>query len=130
MDNNVDFRSELFKPFLSEDAQVNPECYGAELSWWLSKQLALKGVETSYPNYEDWGWFLEYIVDGNEYWLCCSNVMGESNLWRLNLTPRSKGILRKSKPLIDNASPLLVALSEILSESANIWDVRWGLDDS
>lgn len=63
MDTCVDFESRLFAPFLSEEGQVNPQVYGAELAWWLSRELAQEGVETSYPNSEDWGWFIEYIVD-------------------------------------------------------------------
>lgn len=54
----VEFDSELFKPFLPDDAQVNPQVYGAELAFWLSKNLALKGVITSYPVGEDWGGLL------------------------------------------------------------------------
>jgi hypothetical protein len=49
MDTCVEFKSDLFKPFLSEAAQVNPDYYGAELAWWLSRELAIKGVETTYP---------------------------------------------------------------------------------
>ena len=130
MDSSVDFRSELFKPFLPDDAQVNPECYGAELCWWLSRRLAEKGVETSYPNYEDWGWFLEYMVDENEYWLCCSNVVGENNLWRVYLAPQSKGLFGRNRPPVDNAKQLLETLREILSEVAEISEIRWGEGDS
>lgn len=36
MDTGVNFYSDLFKPFLPEDSQVNPVCYGAELAWWLA----------------------------------------------------------------------------------------------
>ena len=47
MDTCVDFESRLFAPFLSEEGQVNPQVYGAELAWWLSRELAQEGVETS-----------------------------------------------------------------------------------
>ncbi|WP_413701987.1 hypothetical protein ACLKMH_10950 [Psychromonas sp. KJ10-10] len=57
MKNTVTFKSDLFKPFLPEDSQVNPEVYGAELAYWLSKKLAEKNIITSYPESEDWGGF-------------------------------------------------------------------------
>jgi hypothetical protein len=60
METEVDFYAEAFNPILPEDAQVNPECYGAELAWWLCRKLAERGAFTSYPNFEDWGWFLEF----------------------------------------------------------------------
>jgi hypothetical protein len=51
------FVSDQFVPFLPEESQVNPEVYGAELAWWLASELARRNVFTSYPEYEDWGWY-------------------------------------------------------------------------
>lgn len=130
MDTCVDFSSDLFKPFLSDDAQVNPGCYGAELAWWLTKKLAGKGVETSYPNFEDWGWFIEYIVDDNEYWLCCGNIEGENNRWRVYLDPKAKSLFGRNKAPIEVAVPLLKALSEVLVESDEIEGIEWTRDNA
>jgi len=35
----AEFSSELFRPFLPEESQVNPEVYGAELAYWLARKL-------------------------------------------------------------------------------------------
>jgi len=121
----VDFRSDLFKPFLSEDAQVNPGRYGAELAWWLSRELAQRGVETSYPQYEDWGWFVEYIVEDNEYWLCCSNIDGEDRQWRVFLDCKTKGFWKRSRAPVEGAISLLRALSEVLDAACDISDIEW-----
>ena len=59
----VNFKSDLFKPFLPEESQVNPGRYGAELTYWLSRKLSEKGIITSYPEYEDWGWFIEFTTE-------------------------------------------------------------------
>ena len=68
MEISVEFESDLFIPFLQEDSHVNPQVYGAELSYFLSKKLVEKGVITTYPNNEDWGWFIEYFtVTDDEY---------------------------------------------------------------
>jgi hypothetical protein len=53
METSVDFESQMFRPYLSEEAQVNPGVFGAELAFWLSRQLAQRGVTTSYPRHED-----------------------------------------------------------------------------
>lgn len=42
IDKCVSFESHLFEPFLSEEGQVNPRVYGAELAWWLSRELLRK----------------------------------------------------------------------------------------
>src|SRR4029079_14060405 len=54
----AEFRSTRFAPVLPDDAQVNPQVYGAELAFWLCTELAKRGVMTSYPDFEDWGWFI------------------------------------------------------------------------
>ncbi|WP_435105876.1 hypothetical protein [Arhodomonas sp. AD133] len=121
----MDFESALFRPFLSEDAQVNPQCYGAELAWWLARMLASQGVETSYPEYEDWGWFVEYIVGDNEYWLCCGNIGGESDRWRIYLDCKAKSLFGRNRAPVEVAVPLLDALSDVLSESPDIHGIQW-----
>lgn len=128
MDTCVDFRSALFRPFLSEEAQVNPGCYGAELAWWLSRELAQRGVETSYPNFEDWGWFVEYIVDDNEYWLCCGNVTGETDSWRIYLECKGRGLFGRNKAPVEAAAPLLDAVSAVLAASPDIREIQWSRD--
>jgi len=81
----------MFAPFLPDEAQVNPNVYGAELAFWLSRQLAQRGTLTSYPQNEDWGWFIEYSTEDNhEYWLCCANRDGTQNKWRCYLEPKAK----------------------------------------
>lgn len=125
MKTSVTFKSDRFRPFLPEDAQVNPECYGAELAWWLCRQLADRKIFTSYPNYEDWGWFLEYIVGENEYWLCCGNDEGAANRWRVFLRPMSKGLFARKKAPLDEAAPLLRGLQEVLAAHAEISEIEW-----
>ncbi|MGR8978739.1 MAG: hypothetical protein ACU84H_01430 [Gammaproteobacteria bacterium] len=130
MEISVAFNSELFKPFLPEDSQVNPQVYGAELTFWLSKQLAAKGVVTSYPNYEDWGWFIEYITDsGDEFWLCCGNREGADNQWLCYLNPKAKSLFGRNKAKVENAKPLLDALRAVLDETPEITNIIWGEED-
>jgi len=126
MKTSVEFKSDLFKPFLPEDSQVNPQVYGAELAFWLSKQLAARGIITSYPEYEDWGWFIEYITDSkDEFWLCCGNITGEDNKWLCYLNPKAKGIFGRNKAKPENAIPLLEALKNVLEETEGISDIQW-----
>ena len=66
------FQSDRFRPYLPDDCQVNPNVLGFELADWVSRELARRGVVTSYPNYEDWGWFLEGEQSGLDYMICCS----------------------------------------------------------
>jgi hypothetical protein len=79
------FQSDLFRPYLPDDAQVNPNVLGFELAHWLSRELATRGLPTSYPNAEDWGWFLEAEEEGVECMICCSGGEEDENVfeWRV-----------------------------------------------
>lgn len=81
------FASPRFRPYLPDECQVNPNVLGFELAEWLSRALAARGVVTSYPSFEDWGWYLEYSppnADG-EYLICCSGGAdhGDTYEWRV-----------------------------------------------
>ncbi|RYZ92535.1 MAG: hypothetical protein EOO68_22605, partial [Moraxellaceae bacterium] len=102
-----------------------PGCYGAELAWWVSVELAREGFVTSYPNYEDWGWFVEYSVEDYEYWLCCSNVTDENNSWRIYLSCKPKSLFGRNKAPIELAQKLLTALANILSATPSIENISW-----
>lgn len=126
MKTEVTFSSERFRPVLPEECQVNPGRYGAELAYWLCGALARNGVVTSYPNYEDWGWFLEYDgTDGDEYRLCCGNVDGVDDRWMCFLDPKGKGLFGSRKAPVEKAKPLLDALGRLLEADAGVSDIEW-----
>lgn len=126
METTVDFESKMFSPYLPDEAQVNPGVYGAELAFWLSRQLAQRGVRTSYPLHEDWGWFIEYSTDDDyEYWLCCANRDGAQDKWRCYLEPKGKGLFGRNKAPAQAAQPLIRALIDVLAEESGISNVIW-----
>ncbi len=68
----IEFESNKFLPYLPDECQVNPGLFGFELAHWLSLELSRRGVITSYPISEDWGWFLELTEGDFEIMICCS----------------------------------------------------------
>ena len=125
MDTSVNFKSKLFKPYLPDDSQVNPQVYGAELAYWISKKLSQKGIVTSYPEYEDWGWYVEYFSGDNEYRLCCGNMEGSQVDWQCFVEPYAKGFFGRNKAPIDLAKPLIEAVRLILEETDEITNIEW-----
>jgi hypothetical protein len=126
MEISVDFESKMFSPFLPDEAQVNPNVYGAELAFWLSRQLAQRGMPTSYPEYEDWGWFIKYSTeDGHDYWLCCANRDGAQDKWRCHLEPKARSLFGRNKASVEGARPLIHALRNVLAEEPGISNVKW-----
>jgi hypothetical protein len=61
----IQFSTDKFLPILPEECQTNPGAYGFELALWLAQRLLSKSIVTSYPQSEDWGWYIEY-TDRNE----------------------------------------------------------------
>ena len=126
METEVTFKSKLFYPLLPNTSQVNPDRYGAELAWWLCRELVKVGIVTSYPYPQDWGWYIEYINDaGDAYWLCCGNVDGSGEKWLCFINPRGKGLFGWKKPSIQKAWLLLEALRQILETESSISDIQW-----
>jgi hypothetical protein len=120
----VELRTNRFAPFLPDDCQVNPGVYGAELAYWLAQQLALRGVVTSYPANEDWGWYPDYATDdGAEFAIHCGNVDGRDDQWLLSLRRYPRKMFGRDKPSFDKASTLLDAIRALLVD-AEI-ETRW-----
>jgi hypothetical protein len=126
MKTTVDFDSPLFTPYLPDECQLNPTVYGAELAFWLSRKLAEQGVITSYPFFEDWGWFIEYIgAHDDEYWLCCANRGDAKDQWRCLLDPKAKNFFGRHSASLENAAPLLTALKTVLENEPEIRHISW-----
>jgi hypothetical protein len=120
------FRSARFTPVLPDDSQVNPGVYGAELAFWLCSELASRGVVTSYPVSEDWGWFIEYAADGGaEFAVHCGNVGGEPDLWLLSLRRFGRKLLGRDKPPFSLAAPLVAGIQSLLREEPSISELEW-----
>lgn len=104
----LEFTSKQFLPTLPEACQVNPGAYGFELAYWLAQALFKRGLVTSYPISEDWGWLIEHCDESEvEYMIGCSSLAdvdegyaGRAIQWSIFVKPhlswreRLKGVER------------------------------------
>lgn len=122
----MQFKSELFAPVLPEECQVNPEVYGAELAFWLCTELAQRGIATSYPTAEDWGWFIEFLPEsGSEFAVHCGNVEGKRNVWLLSLRRHARKMFGRDKPPFEEAAALVKGIQELLASTPGITEIEW-----
>ena len=110
------FASERFRPYLPDRCQVNPNVLGFELAEWLSRALAEAGVVTSYPNYEDWGWYLEFTDGDDEYVICCSgSCEGNVHEWRVFVERPRKFFRRPAATVVEDE--LLASVEDALRKA-------------
>jgi hypothetical protein len=107
----VTFTTDRFLPVLPEQCQTNPGAYGFELALWLAHSLLSKDIVTSYPQSEDWGWFIEFTDESEiEIQIGCASTashgdgyMGKPIEWSIFIKPytslreRLKGVNHSEK---------------------------------
>jgi len=118
----INFASEEFPPVLPDECQGNPGTYGFELLFWLAQALMAKGIVTSYPGQEDWGWYIEQSGD-SEYMIGCSpvdeNSDGRPLEWRLFVKNMAwAGWFKSKRPVASDtgATALMSAIVACLAE--------------
>ena len=73
----IEFSSAKFLPTLPAACQSNPGVYGFELALWLAQELGRRGIATSYPAPEDWGWLIEYkLPEESSFMIGCASMCG------------------------------------------------------
>lgn len=73
----IEFSSAKFLPTLPAACQSNPGVYGFELALWLAQALGRRGIATSYPAPEDWGWLIEYALpEERSFMIGCASMCG------------------------------------------------------
>jgi hypothetical protein len=73
----IEFSSAKFLPTLPAACQSNPGVYGFELALWLAQELGRRGIATSYPAPEDWGWLIEYnLPEESSFLIGCASMCG------------------------------------------------------
>jgi len=127
----VQFRSDSLGPVLSEECQVNPQVYGAELAYWLCPELGRMGIHTSYPVGEDWGWLIEYTPEsGSEFAIHCGNVEGRRDAWLLSLRRHARKLFGRDKPPYEEAARLVEGIQTLLSRTPHASEIQWLYDRS
>lgn len=122
----AEFRSAKFSPVLPEECQVNPRVYGAELAYWLGGELARAGIATGYPQWEDWGWYIEYQTDdGSEFAVHCCNTDEDGEEWLLSLRRFGRKMFGRDKPPFSDAAALVDAVKECLESEPSITQLEW-----
>jgi len=84
---------------------------------------------TSYPNYEDWGWYIEYITDsGSEFAILCGNIGGAKDHWLLTLHRCGRKMFGRDKPPYSAAAPVIECIKVLVQNHSDLSTVKWLYD--
>jgi hypothetical protein len=124
----IEFESEKFLPFLPKECQGNPGVYGFELASWLCLALARRGVVTSYPLGEDWGWLLEHLDE--ERLVGCSSVCNEGDgynsasiTWSIFVDSRNSARRKQIASVNDAEQALATHITAVLEAESISWEL-------
>lgn len=119
----IEFNSSLFLPTLPSECQVNPGVFGHELAVWLGQALLQRGITTSYPVCEDWGWVIECNRDEQEVQIGCASMSddgegydGQPITWSIFVKPhRPMMKLFNRAPAVAAPTYLTTAIASVLA---------------
>lgn len=123
----VTFSSDAFNTSEQKDYFINPNCFGDDLAAWLMARLKEKGiqVEDDGPDQEDFGWYLNFELEGNSY-SCVVLYQEGAERWMCILEFNAGffgSILGKRNKKVPQ-SPAN-AINSILLASEDIADIQW-----
>lgn len=125
--NYVRFRSAAFNFREPKDYFINDCCFGDDVCKWLKKELQAQGIKTDDElTQEDFGWLLEYVVNGKGYWVFVTSNPGEHEdewlAWITKASMFAELIGRAGKGLAPEA---ILCIDRILKNSPLISEIEW-----
>jgi hypothetical protein len=124
---HVEFRSDAFPPYDSEEQQINPGLRGKRLAEFLRDGLQAEGFQTGEPTAEDWGWMLPIANDDFRLWVGCGHYKEYPDGFLCFIEPHQPSIRRLLKRIDtrEAVSALRQGIDKVLAESAGIRAKRW-----
>jgi hypothetical protein len=127
MKTHVEFRSDKFPAYDSEDEEINPGRYGKRVAEFLAAGLPSHGFEPEAVTAEDWGWVVPIKNDDFKLSIGCGNYEEYPDGFLCFIEPHVP-VIRKLFKNIDtqaHVEALQRAIDAVLSNSAGIRDKKW-----
>ena len=127
MKTHVEFRSDRFPPYDSEEQQVNPDLWGKRLAEYLEQRLPAEGITTRGIGAEDWGWIVFVENDSFDLWVGCGHQHGDDDELLCFIHPDKPMVRRWLRRIdtTDGIERLAEALDRILRADPDVHDLCW-----
>jgi hypothetical protein len=126
MKTHVEFRSDKFPPYDSEETEINPGRFGKRLAEFLSAGLRSQGFEPEPLIAEDWGWVVPIKNDDFKLWIGCGNYDEYPDGFLCFIEPH-KPIIRNFLKRV-NTQPQVDAIQHAVDsilENAGVRERKW-----
>jgi hypothetical protein len=126
----VTFKSAAFNTTEPREYFINPGCFGDDLARWLIRELRARGAQAEEePGQEDFGWYLNFTVNGRPYCLVLAYRPGDGadeGDW-VGWLERDCGLIAamfggRRRGILPEAAEVIHA---VLSSSPEIREIRW-----
>jgi hypothetical protein len=127
MKTHVEFQSDKFPAYESEQGDINPGRYGKRVAEFLSAGLKVHGFEPEELIAEDWGWIVPIKNDDFKLRIGCGNLDERPGGFLCFIDPHEPVIRRLFKKVDTRArvEALQAAMDAVLAESVGIRDKKW-----
>jgi hypothetical protein len=118
------FESAAFEHAEPKEHWINPCCFGEDLAHWLAEELRPRGVQVEEPGQEDFGWYLDVVVNSERSCLVIGSD-GEGT-WYI-VVERACGFVGSLLGGRHRAvgTRTVALLEEVLTDAAEVRDLRW-----
>ncbi len=123
----VEFRSDRFPPYESEDQQINPGKYRKRVAEFMADALKSTVFETDELRAENWGWIIPIKNEQFKLMICCGNYEEYANGFLCMIEPHTP-FIRQWLRKIETGPRILAlqqAMDKVLSACRDIREMRW-----
>ncbi len=127
---HVEFRSDAFPPYESEDDEVNPGRYGKRLAEYFAAELRKRGETIADIVAEDWGWIAPIDNPNFDLWLGVGNSEEYPDGFLCFIEPHNEYLRRfpqiwKRVATADRVQAIQHALDDIVRSNSQIRETKW-----
>jgi hypothetical protein len=127
---NILFETDRFNVSTVKEHFINPCCFGEDLAEWLRQELIKKGITTSTPGQEDWGWYLFVEQRSARYFVGFTGFHRAGALeandgeWRIMVeTRRTVWEWLRGRNRITPTNPFVLLIEDLLHEQGDVRNV-------
>ena len=128
---HVEFRSNAFPAYQSEEEEINPGRFGKRLAEFLVEGLKERGEHVADLIDDDWGWIIPVANAQFRLWIGVGNYGEYPDGFLCFIEPQKEYVRKffKKIPTADRVARLRENIDSVLRSSSKIREIKWWSHD-